>query len=77
LCSNFAHGPTWEFLNQDWVQKALGFPNFPFELIDFDTNNRWVQAGYLNLPVTRELTWILDQTNIKVLFINGNNDIIV
>ncbi|CAG9990018.1 unnamed protein product [Clonostachys byssicola] len=77
LCSSFAHDHTLEFFNQDWVQKALGFPDFPFELIDFDTNYRWVQAGYVNLPVTRELTWILDQTNIKVLFINGNNDIII
>ncbi|OJJ01953.1 hypothetical protein ASPVEDRAFT_83474 [Aspergillus versicolor CBS 583.65] len=77
LCSNLAHGATWQFFNQRWVQNRLGFGNYPFELIDFDTNNRWVAAEYVNLPVTRELSWILDSTDIRVLVINGNNDIII
>jgi cathepsin A (carboxypeptidase C) len=55
----------------------LGFQNFSFELIDFDTNRRWAEDGSLYLPTTRELNWILDQTDIKVLFFNGNNDIIM
>ncbi|RMZ77601.1 hypothetical protein DV737_g4278, partial [Chaetothyriales sp. CBS 132003] len=77
LCSDFAHGAVWKFFNQPWVQERLGFNNIEFELIDFDTNYRWVQDGSINLPVTRELTWILDNTDIRVLFINGNNDIII
>ncbi|RGP73086.1 hypothetical protein FLONG3_6401 [Fusarium longipes] len=77
LCSNLAHGPTWKFLNQRWVQQKLGFERFPFDLIDLDTNHRWDLAENIHLPVTRELTWILDNTDISVLFINGNNDIII
>ncbi|KAM5343737.1 hypothetical protein ACJ41O_012274 [Fusarium nematophilum] len=77
LCSNLAHGPTWRYLNRPWVQEKLGFRRFPFELIDMDTNERWEKAAYIHLPVTRELTWILDETDIRVLFINGNNDIII
>jgi hypothetical protein len=78
LCSDFAHGATWKFFNQPWVQRSLGFAEgYPFELIDFDTNNRWVAAEHVHLPVTRELTWILDNTDIRVLFVNGNNDIIM
>ncbi|KAF4974545.1 hypothetical protein FZEAL_8569 [Fusarium zealandicum] len=76
-CSNFGHGATWRFFNQPWVQKKLGFRPFPFELIDLDTNSRWDRAGNIYLPVTEELTWILDNTDIRVLFINGNNDIII
>lgn len=55
----------------------LGFPNTSFELIDFDTNGRWTEAKNVFLPVTRELTWLLDNTDIRILFINGNNDIIM
>ncbi|EKJ69548.1 hypothetical protein FPSE_10259 [Fusarium pseudograminearum CS3096] len=77
MCSNLDHGPTWKFLNQRWVQQKLGFEKFPFDLIDLDTNARWDQAENIHLPVTRELTWILDNTDIAVLFINGNDDIII
>ncbi|GKU06761.1 carboxypeptidase y a [Fusarium langsethiae] len=77
MCSNLDHGPTWKFLNQRWVQQKLGFEDFPFDLIDFDTNERWDKAENIHLPVTRELTWILDNTEISVLFINGNDDIII
>ncbi|KAI3578907.1 Alpha/Beta hydrolase protein [Fusarium oxysporum f. sp. albedinis] len=71
------HGPEWKFLNRRWVQERLGFDRFPFYLIDFDTNERWDIAQNIHIPVTRELTWILDETDIRVLFINGNNDIII
>ncbi|KAF5022698.1 hypothetical protein F66182_5246 [Fusarium sp. NRRL 66182] len=77
MCSNLAYGPTWKFFNRPWVQDRLGFHNFSFNLIDFDTNKRWDRAENIHLPVTRELTWILDNTDIAVLFINGNNDIII
>ncbi|EGU86159.1 hypothetical protein FOQG_14759 [Fusarium oxysporum f. sp. raphani 54005] len=77
LCSNMEHGPEWKFLNRRWVQEKLGFDRFPFYLIDLDTNKRWDVAQNIHIPVTRELTWILDETDIRVLFINGNNDIII
>ncbi|KAF4452568.1 Carboxypeptidase Y like protein A [Fusarium austroafricanum] len=77
LCSNLDHGPTWKFLNRRWVQDKLGFSRFPFDLIDMDTSRRWDMAQNIHLPVTRELTSILDETDIRVLFINGNNDIII
>lgn len=38
LCSNFSTDETLVFLNQPWVQEQLGFPNYTFQLIDFDTN---------------------------------------
>ncbi|CAG7564369.1 unnamed protein product [Fusarium equiseti] len=77
MCSNLDHGPTWKFLNKRWVQEKLGFKHHPFDLIDLDTNERWDRAENIHVPVTRELTWVLDNTNISVLFINGNNDIIM
>jgi hypothetical protein len=38
---------------------------------------RWHRAKSLFLPVTREMTWLLDNTCIRILVINGNNDIIM
>lgn len=71
------HDATLDFLNRPWVQEKLGFSNVSFALIDFDTNTRWYRAGNVLLPATRELAWLLDETDIRVLFINGNNDMLV
>ncbi|KAL2209891.1 carboxypeptidase Y [Sarocladium strictum] len=77
LCFDLDEGVTERFLNQEWVQDRLGFSNVSFSLIDFDVGERWVGSGKLFLPVTRELSWLLDETDLGVLVINGNNDIIV
>ncbi|KAH6952182.1 carboxypeptidase Y [Fusarium avenaceum] len=77
LCFDLDHGVTERFLNRDWVQERFGFRNVSFQLIDLDVAKRWEAAGHLFLPVTRELTWLLDETDVGVLFLNGNNDIII
>lgn len=77
LCSNLNGGPAAVYLNQPWVQERLGFSQWPFELIDFDLNERWTLEKHVFVPTTRELTWLLDNTDVRVLFVNGNNDIIV
>lgn len=59
------------------MQERLGFSQWPFELIDFDLNERWTLEKHVFVPTTRELTWLLDNTDVRVLFVNGNNDIIV
>ncbi|UPK93469.1 hypothetical protein LCI18_004404 [Fusarium solani-melongenae] len=76
LCSDLDGGPALKFLNRPWVQRQLGVDT-PFELIDFDAGERWFNSMAIHLPVTREMTWLLDNTNIRFLFINGNNDIII
>ncbi|KAF5712492.1 carboxypeptidase Y [Fusarium mundagurra] len=77
ICSDLDGGAALQFLNRPWVQERLGFSDVSFELIDFDFNRRWDAEGTLYLPTTKQLTWLLDETNIHVLFINGNNDIII
>jgi cathepsin A (carboxypeptidase C) len=60
------------------VQQRLGFnTSIPFDLIDMDANTRWQEDGHVMLPATRELTWLLDETDVRILFINGNEDIIM
>ncbi|KAI8712158.1 Amidohydro-rel domain-containing protein [Fusarium sp. LHS14.1] len=77
LCSDFDKDEVWEFFNQPWVQERLGFSNLSFSLIDFEANVRWQKARHLYEPVTRELTFLLDDTDVHILFINGNNDITI
>ncbi|KAF9629769.1 Carboxypeptidase Y like protein A [Lasiodiplodia theobromae] len=77
LCSDLNGGPAAVYLNQPWVQERLGFSQWLFELIDFDLNERWTLEKHVFVPTTRELTWLLDNTDVRVLFVNGNNDIIV
>ncbi|RSL82835.1 hypothetical protein CEP52_016863 [Fusarium oligoseptatum] len=77
LCSDLDDGPALEYLNKPWVQELLGFHNVSFELIDCDLDRRWDDDRSAYLPTTKQLTWLLDNTNLHILFINGNNDIIV
>lgn len=74
LCSDMQGGPTFKYLNQPWVLDRLGYPGKSLSLIDMDANQRWQRDGHLFLPATRELQWLLDETEIRVLFINGNED---
>ncbi|KAH6664794.1 carboxypeptidase Y [Plectosphaerella plurivora] len=77
LCSDMQGGPTHKYLNQPWVLDRLGYPGKSLSLIDMDANWRWQVDGHLFLPATRELQWLLDETNIRILFINGNEDMII
>ncbi|KAH7375462.1 carboxypeptidase Y [Plectosphaerella cucumerina] len=77
LCSDMQGGPTHKYLNQPWVLDRLGYPGKSLSLIDMDANQRWQRDGHLFLPATRELQWLLDETDIRVLFINGNEDMTI
>ena len=67
------------YLNSPRVQDALDLPTRPwnFSVVNWDTNTRWEQSNEMYLPTTRELRYILDETDTRVLMLNGNNDIIV
>ena len=66
------------FLNAPRVQKALGLTHpWNYSVVNMDTNARWEASNEIFLPTTRELRYILDETDTRVLMLNGNNDIIV
>lgn len=65
------------YLNQPHVQEALGFDNYNFTAVNYDLNERFEKSGDTFIPTTREVSYILDDTETKVLVLNGNNDIIV
>ena len=66
------------YLNAPRVQEALGLAHpWNFSVVNWDTNARWEQSNEIYLPTTRELRYILDETDTRVLMLNGNNDIIV
>ncbi|KAM0207169.1 hypothetical protein ACHAQD_012175 [Fusarium lateritium] len=77
LCGVVDNDKVEVFMNQKWVQELLGFDPFAFKLIDFDINQAWTAAKKVFQPTTREFQWLLDHTDINILFINGNNDIIM
>ncbi|QDS71912.1 hypothetical protein FKW77_000434 [Venturia effusa] len=49
----------------------------PYDGINFELNSRWSAAGDPLLPATKDLGYVLDQTDIKVLIVNGNHDVIM
>lgn len=77
LCSDFVQGALETYLNLPRVQLALGFHNLNFSAINFDLNKRFDDTHNTNIPTTREVSYILDETETSVLVLNGNNDIIV
>jgi len=79
LCEGFdGPGSYGSYLNSTHVKEALGFgEGDEFVAINFDTNDRWSMSMDAVIPTTRELTYLLDETPIRVMVLNGNNDIIV
>ncbi|TID20766.1 putative carboxypeptidase y protein [Venturia nashicola] len=67
-----------KYCNLPSVQSQLGFSTpIKFQGINFELNSRWSAAGDPLLPATKDLAYLLDETSIKILFINGNNDVVV
>jgi cathepsin A (carboxypeptidase C) len=77
ICEDFTDGPLISYLNQPYIQDALGFKNHTFKGVNFDINDRFTRSGDVSIPTTREVTYLLDETETEVLVLNGNNDIIV
>jgi cathepsin A (carboxypeptidase C) len=77
LCEDILGGLLDIYMNQKHVQEALGFDNFNFSTISSDINSRFGQSGDTAMPTTRELSFILDETETEALVLNGNNDIVV
>ncbi|KAK8027714.1 hypothetical protein PG991_004770 [Apiospora marii] len=66
-----------DYLNQPRLQAALGLEGWNFTSVNMDLNLRWEASGDSYTPSTRQMSYILDETDTRVLVINGNNDISV
>lgn len=76
LCLPFNGTGFAGFLNQSHVKEELGFSkDFVYVGINMELNDRWQKSREMFLPTTREISWVLDKTDTKVLVLNGNNDI--
>lgn len=69
-----------DYLNLPDVQQAILGPDSP--RVDFwpfneSVNAVWEKTGAAHLPTTRQLSYILDETDVSVLMVNGNNDVLV
>lgn len=77
FCDDFNEGNTSDYLNSKDVQDMLGFQGFNYSGVNLETNQGFSESGDTTIPTTREVSYILDETPISVLVLNGNNDIIV
>ncbi|RDW75873.1 hypothetical protein BP5796_06694 [Coleophoma crateriformis] len=75
LCDDFANGTTMKYLNSKRVHDALEIPlNFTYYGLNMELNERFCASGDCAIPTTRELQYVLEEMDTKVLVINGNND---
>ena len=75
VCTDFIDGPVDKYLRQPHVLAALGYDEgFNFSGLNFDLHYGYRNSGDYFIPTTREASWILDETDIKILVLNGNND---
>ncbi|PVH77469.1 alpha/beta-hydrolase [Cadophora sp. DSE1049] len=66
------------FVRQPRVLRSLGYPeDFFYQTVNLDLNSAWVQSGDAMVPSARELSSVLDDSDIDVLVLNGNDDYIV
>ena len=66
-----------EYLNQPTVLNSLGFKGLRYTPFSAALNRVWGESGAMIVPTTRAVSYILNDTPVKVLVINGNNDILV
>lgn len=67
-----------DFLNDPERQKLLGIEKFhKFESINFPLNFAWAAHPEINLPTTRQASYLLDQGHLRLLVVNGNYDVVV
>lgn len=67
--------PLESYLRRSHVLEALGIDSgFKFKGINMEVYDSYRRSGDYYVPTTRELSWILGQTDIRVLVLNGNND---
>jgi len=77
FCGHLGFERLTTYLNAPWVQSKLGFTNHSFSPNADEVTMKWQASGAVAVPTTREMTWILDNTDLGVLVINGNNDVVV
>lgn len=66
------------YLNQSRVKKLLGVAeDLEFKSINFTLNALWTAELDINLPTTRDVSYILDEGGVKLLGINGNMDAVM
>ena len=77
LCGGLGMEELQRYLSLEEVQVALEVEGLDFVPVNMELNSRWTKAGDVFISTTRELSHILDKTVTNVLFVNGNNDIVV
>ncbi|KAH6714632.1 Alpha/Beta hydrolase protein [Leptodontidium sp. MPI-SDFR-AT-0119] len=66
------------FIRQPRVLRNLGYSaDFYYQTVNLDLNSAWIESGDAMIPSARELSSVLDDSDIDVLVINGNDDYIV
>ncbi|RDW68414.1 hypothetical protein BP5796_09071 [Coleophoma crateriformis] len=63
-----------KYYNLPWVQQALGFQDFNYSAFNLDLNADFGKSLAVTQSVLPLVVNILDHTDIKILFLNGNLD---
>lgn len=78
ICGRLGMEEVAVYLNQEWVQHALGFAETRrFRPVNMDFNVWWSSKEAMLVPSTREIARLLDERDTAILVLNGNNDAIV
>lgn len=78
LCIPIQESRTERYLNNPDIQKLLQLgEHIHFEAINFELNFAWGAKASTQLPSTQNTVYLLDESDVRVLVINGNLDIIV
>lgn len=77
ICGRLGMEAVAAYLNQGWVQDALGLNRRHFKPVNMDFNVWWSDKADMLVPSTREIARLLDEKDTSILVLNGNNDAIV
>ncbi|KAI1176037.1 alpha/beta-hydrolase [Nemania sp. FL0916] len=62
-------------LNRPEVQKLLGFdPPHRYRAVNMSLNFAWAGQPEMQIPTTRNVSWLLDEGDVRILVFNGDYD---
>ncbi|KAL3418580.1 carboxypeptidase Y [Phlyctema vagabunda] len=78
MCEDFANGTIGIYLNRPHVLQGIGMPDdFYYAGVNLELGERWCSGTDCSIPTTREVQYVLENMDARVLVINGNNDSLV
>lgn len=78
ICIPQSEYSTGDYFNKPDIQSLLGVGEYQkYVSINFNLNANWSTRPEIMLPTTRDVSYLVDVSKVRILVLNGNYDVIM